>query len=104
MSENITVRSHVASKVHGCDFCGGRIEPGERYQVTVYKDGRDLCTWKEHGLCGQFFVKFCKDSCDVGEIWEALRSVTLADVSGTDWGTPDNNSRAVAMWHEANDD
>ena len=30
--------------------------------------------------------------------------MTLADVSGTDWGTSDNNSRAVAMWMEANDD
>ena len=105
MTENIAQRYPKARKAHHCDFCGGRIEVGEQYSVSVHVDGRDMNSWKAHNLCEQFYAEYCdNEPIGAGEIWEALRNVTLADVSGTDWGSADNNSRAVQMWHEANDD
>jgi len=42
MADHLATRYPVARKAHHCDFCGGRIEPGEQYSVSVHVDGRDM--------------------------------------------------------------
>ena len=53
----LRTESPIARKTHICDWCGGVIRKGERYdfQVCVY-DGRAY-NWKNHKRCMEIAVK-----------------------------------------------
>lgn len=38
----------VARKMHFCEVCGWRIEPGEQYERSVTFDAGTVSTWKSH--------------------------------------------------------
>lgn len=51
MSVTVAQSSPTARKPHGCNDCGGRIEPGELYVRSAVADGGEMWTWKEHADC-----------------------------------------------------
>lgn len=51
MIDVINSKTPIARKQHRCDYCGGTIEKGEKYQNdTIVYDG-DVYTWKSHLHC-----------------------------------------------------
>ena len=50
MSETIREGYRTAKKEHTCDYCRGRINPGERYLYSVIL-GDELHYWKSHDRC-----------------------------------------------------
>lgn len=50
MTECLRRSERTARKTHTCDFCGGTIEKGEKYNHGVYKDDL-IFEWKSHMRC-----------------------------------------------------
>ena len=60
MLEIISTTWRTARKEHRCNYCGGIIRPGERYEYSVNKFDGDIYEWKSHEKCT--FI--------AGEIWD----------------------------------
>ena len=45
------IETHVAHKQHTCSWCGGAIEPGEKYARWRWKDGDTIVPVKAHEDC-----------------------------------------------------
>ena len=55
-----------ARKIHICDYCGGSIAIGEKYERTLIK-GDYLYPWKSHLKCLEIASKLkMHDDCDDG--------------------------------------
>ncbi len=53
MMTTLKKKHHIARKTHHCDFCYGKIEPGQRYiRETNVCDG-DVYDWLEHEECSE---------------------------------------------------
>ena len=82
MTECLRREERTARKNHTCDFCGGTIEKGEKYNHGVYKDDV-FFEWKTHkrcdfiateiwdlvdpdeGMSGEDFCEACGEFCHV---------------------------------------
>jgi len=51
MADIVSTQTPKARKAHKCDWCGGKIEVGERYERTFITDYGDAWTWKCHPEC-----------------------------------------------------
>lgn len=92
---NLGTARHVARKVHRCESCGARINPGEPYNRARIVDGGDAWVWKAHTACdaaslilwrlgvqgddGEFLAVRDMEDEDIGmimvrdpEIWQAI--------------------------------
>lgn len=53
MMTTLKKKHPIARKTHHCDFCYGKIEPGQRYiRETNVCDG-DIYDWMEHEECSE---------------------------------------------------
>lgn len=51
MIEEVNRRYPVARKQHKCNFCGGTIEKGEKYDCCTISFDGSIYTWKSHLYC-----------------------------------------------------
>ena len=51
MTTLLNTRTPRARKVHRCDLCNAKIQPGEVYVRSTYVDAGDLWDWVECGAC-----------------------------------------------------
>lgn len=51
MIETLNTSTPIARKEHRCDYCGGIIHKGERYERQTNKYDGQLYTWKCHTHC-----------------------------------------------------
>ena len=51
MTEEICTEWRTARKEYSCDYCGGKIKPGERYEHYTGKYDGDIYVWKAHERC-----------------------------------------------------
>ena len=54
----------VARKAHKCDYCGGQIQVGEKYDMSKVADSGRVWTWKSHIICGEFCAEHVEDNGD----------------------------------------
>lgn len=52
----------TARKPHTCDYCGGQIEVGKKYDLSKVADSGRVWTWKSHIICGEFAAEFIEDN------------------------------------------
>ena len=65
--EVINGKERVAKKEHTCDWCGGVIKPGEKYDWSSNKHDGDLYEWKTHSHCSAVASHYdMYDLCDDG--------------------------------------
>lgn len=71
----------IAKKEHICDWCGGKIRPGTKYDRQVCKDD-NLFTWKAHLRCDKvasfLMYRFDIDEMDQTQFIDACFTL-LAD-------------------------
>jgi hypothetical protein len=48
---NLGTSHPVARKMHRCESCGGRVEPGQKYYRARIVDGGEAWVWKAHEWC-----------------------------------------------------
>lgn len=56
MLEIISNETRKANKEHRCDWCNGKIEKGESYEITTLKND-DIYVWKNHIRCSVLYDK-----------------------------------------------
>ena len=66
MLEILKENNPVAKKDHVCQFCGGVIKEGERYNRATISYNGDVYDWKSHLHCLELTVnldmnRFCED-------------------------------------------
>ena len=67
MTQLGTVETPTARKPHRCWWCAERIEPGEKYNRWVWKDGRDLLAVKCHPECYDAWAEIGGEEVDYGD-------------------------------------
>lgn len=55
--ETLSTKTHIARKEHRCDWCGQKIEKGEKYEYSFIVDGGDNWTFKNHLSCRELTNK-----------------------------------------------
>lgn len=68
MPELIKDECRKARKRHLCNYCGHDIEPGEKYNYSLLKDGGDVYSWRAHEKCN--FI--ATELWDYIDPWEGL--------------------------------
>jgi hypothetical protein len=66
--KNIHTEQPTAIKEHKCDYCGFKINKGEKYQKSFNSDEGDVWTWKNHLDC----EKLCHDMGMFKEVPEGV--------------------------------
>lgn len=66
MNEAIMSEWRKARKRHGCDYCNGWIQPGERYHHYVGKYDGEIYTWDSHEKC-EYVAQEIWEYCDPDE-------------------------------------
>ena len=80
--EIICEKTRTARKIHKCDYCGGNIEAGEKYNDAALKYDGTVYNWRSHkkcdyiaseiweyvdpcdgGMCADDFAEGCQDFC-----------------------------------------
>lgn len=69
MTQCLRHEMRTAKKRHICDYCGGIIKKGEKYNLGVYKDDL-IFEWKSHKRC-DFIVSELWDFIDPDEGMDA---------------------------------
>lgn len=52
----------TAKKIHFCDWCDERINPGSQYLSMTIRGRRSLKTWKSHHHCNELVKRFSENS------------------------------------------
>jgi hypothetical protein len=65
--ERLSDSTPTARKEHKCNFCGGIIGVGEKYERQTNKHDGDIYTWKSHFKCSLIASELRMfDECDEG--------------------------------------
>lgn len=75
MIETISSCIRTARKQHTCNLCGGKIQPGEKYNYTFYSNDGEAYGWKEHEKCSYISDEIW-DYCDP---WEGMNEDIFKD-------------------------
>ena len=107
MLEILKENNPVAKKDHVCQFCGGVIKEGERYNRTTISYDGDVYDWKSHLHCLELTAnldmnRFCEDCGLTEEGFEAAISDYICEHHSGDfkWGTMSISERAKAIYDE----
>lgn len=107
MLEILKENNPVAKKDHVCQFCGGVIKGGERYNRATISYNGDVYDWKSHLHCLELTVnldmnRFCED-CGLTEegFKDAIFDYICEHHSGDfKWGAMSTSERAKAIYDE----
>ena len=107
MLEILKETNPVAKKDHVCQFCGGVIKEGERYnRATISYDG-DVYDWKSHLHCLELTAaldmnQYCEDCGLTEEGFEDALSDYICEHHSGDfkWGAMSTSERAKAIYDE----
>ena len=107
MLEILKETNPVAKKDHVCQFCGGVIKEGERYNRTTISYDGDVYDWKSHLHCLELTAnldmkRFCEDCGLTEEGFESAISDYICEHHSGDfkWGTMSLSERAKAIYDE----
>lgn len=107
MLEILKENNPVAKKDHVCQFCGGVIKEGERYNRATISYNGDVYDWKSHLHCLELTAaldmnQYCED-CGLTEegfkdaISDYIQDNHLGDFK---WGAMSTSERAKAIYDE----
>ena len=107
MLEILKETNPVAKKDHVCQFCGGVIKEGERYNRATISYNGDVYDWKSHLHCLELTAnldmnRFCED-CGLTEegFKDAIFDYICEHHAGDfKWGEIYNSEREKAIYEE----
>ena len=107
MLEILKETNPVAKKDHVCQFCGGVIKEGERYNRTTISYDGDVYDWKSHLHCLELTAtldmnQYCEDCGLTEEGFKDAISDYIQDnhLSDFKWGAMSTSERAKAIYDE----